>query len=112
MRPFPISSAATLMGLALAGIGFGIVMPSVIEAVIGRVDPPQAGLASGIIISTLQIGAALGVAIVGGILYGTPRRRDTSAAYARAFATALGCNVALLLIAGLLSLLLPRPRTD
>jgi len=44
-----------------AGLGFGIVMPSVIKAVLGGIDQRHAGLASGIVISTLQIGAALGV---------------------------------------------------
>jgi EmrB/QacA subfamily drug resistance transporter len=98
-------------GLVVAGIGFGIVMPSVIKAVIGGIDPRHAGLASGIIISTFQIGAALGVAIVGGVFFSVLGSRLDVASYSRAFAVALGCNVALLTIAGVLSLWLPGERT-
>jgi EmrB/QacA subfamily drug resistance transporter len=96
------------LGLVVAGVGFGIIMPSVIKAVIGGIDQRYAGLASGIIISTFQIGAALGVAIVGGLFFSMLGSTQELASYARAFAVALGCNVALLAIGGLLSLWLPR----
>jgi EmrB/QacA subfamily drug resistance transporter len=97
------------IGLALAGVGFGMVMPSVIKAVIGNVDQRHAGLASGMVISTFQIGAALGVAVIGGVFYSVLGADPTTDAYRRAFAIALGCNVALLALAALLSLrLVPR----
>ena len=92
------------LGLVVAGIGFGIVMPSVIKAVIGGVDHDHAGLASGVVMSTLQVGAALGVAVIGGIFYYILGVSRTIDAYAHAFALALGCNVALLVAAALLSL--------
>jgi EmrB/QacA subfamily drug resistance transporter len=92
------------IGLVGAGLGFGIVMPSVIKAVLGGVDQRHAGLASGMVISTLQIGAALGVAVVGGIFYRALGSDQTIGAYARAFALALGCNIALITLAALLSL--------
>jgi EmrB/QacA subfamily drug resistance transporter len=97
------------VALAVAGVGFGTVMPSVIKAVIGGIDRRHAGLASGIVISTFQIGAALGVAVIGGIFYGALGPDPGPAEHAHAFALALGCNVALLALAGLLSLRLPRP---
>jgi EmrB/QacA subfamily drug resistance transporter len=96
------------IGLGVAGIGFGIVMPSVIKAVIGGIDQRHAGLASGVVISTFQIGAALGVAVVGGVFFSVLGSGDLLKNYAQAFAVALGCNVALLAIGGLLSLWLPR----
>jgi EmrB/QacA subfamily drug resistance transporter len=92
------------IGLVAAGLGFGIVMPSVIKAVLGGVDQRHAGLASGMVISTLQIGAALGVAIVGGLFYQALGSEQTIGAYAHAFALALGCNIALIALAALLSL--------
>src|SRR5581483_4000400 len=98
------------VGLICAGLGFGTVMPSVIKAVIGRLPQHHAGLASGIMISTFQIGAALGVAIIGGVFYSALGDRQDPAAYAYAFVLALGCNVALLAIGGLLSLWLPDER--
>jgi len=95
------------IGLACGGLGFGTVMPSVIKAVIGSIDQRHAGLASGIMISTFQIGAALGVAIIGGVFYSVLGTRPGANDYAHAFALALGCNVALLAFAGWLSLWLP-----
>jgi MFS family permease len=92
------------MGLICGGLGFGIVMPLVIKAVIGSMDQRHAGLASGIIISTFQIGAALGVAIIGGVFYSALGTRQDPDAYAHAFMLALGCNVALLALGGVLSL--------
>jgi hypothetical protein len=94
-------------GLACAGLGFGLVMPSVIKAVIGGIDPRHAGLASGIMISTFQIGAALSVATIGGVFYGALGPLPGPDTYANAFALALACNVALLALGGLLSLWLP-----
>jgi EmrB/QacA subfamily drug resistance transporter len=94
-------------GLVVAGVGFGIVMPSVIKVVIGGIDPQYAGLASGIVISTFQIGAALGVAIIGGVFFSVLGTGQGLVSYSRAFAVALGCNIALLAIGGLLSLWLP-----
>ncbi len=95
-------------GLVVAGVGFGIVMPSVIKAVVGGIDARHAGLASGMVITTFQIGAALGVAIIGGVFFSVLGAGLERAAYSRAFAVALGCNVALLVFGGLLSLWLPQ----
>jgi hypothetical protein len=82
-------------------------MPSVIKAVIGRVDPRHAGLASGIVISTFQVGAALGVAVIGGIFFSLVETGEGAGVYTRAFEWSLGCNIALLALAGVLSLGLP-----
>ncbi len=104
-------AAVLSAGLVVAGIGFGLVMPSVINAVLGGIDPRHAGLASGVMISTFQIGAALGVAVIGGVFYAALGPDPTADAYARAFARALGCNVVLLAAAALLSLRLARRRS-
>jgi EmrB/QacA subfamily drug resistance transporter len=98
------------VGLISAGVGFGAVMPSVIKAVIGSIDQRHAGLASGMVISTFQIGAALGVAVIGGVFYSVLGTRQDPDAYAQAFMVALGCNVALLALAGILSLWLADER--
>ncbi len=94
-------------GLVVAGAGFGIAMPSVIKAVIGGIDQRHAGLASGIVISTFQIGAALGVAIIGGVFFSVLESGQGLAAYSRAFSVALGCNVARSTAGGVISLWLP-----
>jgi EmrB/QacA subfamily drug resistance transporter len=97
----------TEIGLATAGLGYGIVMPLVIKAIIGGIDRRHAGLASGIAISTFQIGAALGVAVLGGVFYNVLGAGDNIAIYAHAFAITLSCNVVLLIAGGVLSLGLP-----
>ncbi|SDS10853.1 MFS transporter [Bradyrhizobium canariense] len=91
------------IGLAAAGMGFGIIMPSVIKAVVGGIDHRHAGLASGVVISALQIGSALGVAIIGGVFYSALGSGQSLPAYAHAFALALGCIVAVLILGGALS---------
>lgn len=95
-------------GLVVAGLGFGIAMPALIRVVISSVDAQHAGLASGMVITALQISAALGVAIIGGIFYSALRGQETSGAYAHAFATSLSCNVGALVVITLLSLALGR----
>ncbi|MDW4741614.1 hypothetical protein NQ288_27930, partial [Escherichia coli] len=47
-----VSPQSLEFGLICGGLGFGTVMPSVIKAVIGSIDPRHAGLASGMMIST------------------------------------------------------------
>ncbi len=91
------------IGLAAAGMGFGVIMPSVIKAVVSGVDHRHAGLASGVVISALQIGSALGVAIIGGVFYSTLGAGQSLPAYAHAFTLALGCVVAVLVLGGALS---------
>jgi predicted MFS family arabinose efflux permease len=92
------------LGLSCAGLGVGTVMPSVIKVVISGSEPCHAGLVSGIMISTFQIGAALGVAIIGGVFYAALGTGESVKTYAHAFTLALGCNVVLLALAGVLSL--------
>lgn len=100
-------------GLACAGIGFGIVMPRIIKVVIGDIDERHAGLASGMVMTALQIGSALGIAIVGGFFYISLGAGTGLQAYARSFSNSLAMNVALLALGGALSLCLPgeRPTT-
>jgi EmrB/QacA subfamily drug resistance transporter len=96
------------IGLAAAGMGFGVIMPSVIKAVVGGVEPRYAGLASGVTISALQIGSAFGIAIIGGVFYSALGSGETSQAYPHAFSLALGCIVAVLALGGGLSVSVAR----
>jgi EmrB/QacA subfamily drug resistance transporter len=94
-------------GLACAGIGFGVVMQRVIKAVIGDIDERHAGLASGMVMTALQIGSALGIAIVGGFFYISLGAGTGPQAYARAFSNSMAMNVVLLVLGCALSLCLP-----
>lgn len=99
------------IGLFVAGLGFGIAMPSIIKAVIGGIDQRYAGLASGIVMSSLHIGGALGIALVGGVFFNTLGDGRGLFAYAHAFSVATGCNIALMAVGALLSLWLPGHNT-
>ncbi|WP_246128037.1 MFS transporter [Amycolatopsis rhizosphaerae] len=54
--------------LAIAGIGFALTMSPLTGAAIQAVGPREGGLASGISSTTRQIGAVLGVAVLGAIV--------------------------------------------
>ena len=54
--------------LAVAGIGFALTMSPLTGAAIQAVSPQEGGLASGISSTTRQIGAVLGVAVLGAIV--------------------------------------------
>ncbi|MCK2218344.1 MFS transporter [Actinomadura sp. ATCC 31491] len=55
--------------LALAGIGFAFTMSPLTGAAIQAVSPREGGLASGVSSTTRQIGAVLGVAVLGAIVH-------------------------------------------
>ena len=80
--------------LLLAGIGVGLVLPTMIRVVVERVPQERAGLVSGLVNTVLQISAALGVAVLGGIFFAVRGPSTEPAAIAHAFVvtlTAVGC---------------------
>jgi len=56
-------------GLVLDGAGMGMAVAPLAATVLARVNPQYAGAASGVLATGLQIGNALGVAIIGVIFY-------------------------------------------
>ncbi len=65
------SYAVTLIGLLLIGFGVSFTLPSLMAAVISSVPKEQTGAVSGALNSSRQLGATLGVAILGSILSGS-----------------------------------------
>ena len=59
--------AHLLPGFLVVGVGMGLVFPGVTVTALGGVDPEQAGLASGFIATSHELGAALGVAVLAAI---------------------------------------------
>ena len=57
-------------GLALFGIGMGFGFGSLFAAVLNGVEPGHAGSASGTLSAIQQVGAAIGIAVVGVIFFG------------------------------------------
>jgi EmrB/QacA subfamily drug resistance transporter len=60
-----------LPGFALLGLGLGLVVPSLSVTSMHDVEETQAGLASGLMTTAHEIGAALGVAAISAIAAGT-----------------------------------------
>jgi MFS transporter, DHA2 family, methylenomycin A resistance protein len=65
------SYALTLIGLLLIGFGVSFTIPSLMAAVMSSVPKEQTGTVSGALNSSRQLGATLGVAILGSILSGS-----------------------------------------
>jgi MFS family permease len=91
--------------LFLGGFGQGVAMPRVVNMVMSAVPPSQAGLAAGILNSTLQIGAAVSVAAIGSLFYEVLGARSGAAAYGDALQVAMEAIVAAFAVALALGLL-------
>lgn len=100
--------------LIVVGIGQGLIMTPLLNLVLGFVEEAQAGMASGVISTVQQVGAALGVAVVG-ILFSAALASEAgqgvqAGQYASAFVAGMLYNLgAALLVCGLL-LVLARTR--
>jgi EmrB/QacA subfamily drug resistance transporter len=98
------SVAALLPGLAVFGVGSGLVMPGIIHATLRGVPAAAAGSASGVLVTVQQVGAALGVAGAGTIYFaGLPGD------FASAFQLATAWTVAAAGISAVLALILAGP---
>lgn len=83
--------------LLVAGLGQGLGMSPLVGTIISGVSPKDAGAASGVVTTTLQIGNVLGVALVGLVFFSLLGGGRTGAAYATAFGQALPfCALAVL----------------
>jgi MFS family permease len=84
--------------LLLIGLGQGTAMPTMIRAVIDRVDHRWSGLASGLVSATLQIGAAVSVAVIGGLFFAVAGPKPDLDSLVSAFTLALVCIAAALVV--------------
>src|SRR5580692_8998873 len=108
------SAGARLHGFELApslfilGLGNGLGLSPLVGTVIAGLAPQEAGAGAGIVTTTLQVGNALGVAIIGLLFFALLGAATPGAAYADAFAMTLPACAALLLLAAVLVRRLPR----
>ncbi|MGP3691606.1 MFS transporter [Streptomyces sp. IBSNAI002] len=106
-----VAGAAFLMGL-----GMGLSTPILATAVLGDLPPKDAGAGSGVVNAATQFGAAIGIAVVGAVLFGLvgPETAGTAAARAADFSSAVSVtlwyNVAAFLLTAALAPLLPRSK--
>jgi hypothetical protein len=60
--------SSLLPGMLLLGVGAGLLMPTCADSVLGSVPPQQAGVGSATYGTSIQIGGAMGVAVIGSLL--------------------------------------------
>ncbi len=98
--------------LLLGGLGSGMVIAPNQDFVLASVPRTEAGTASAVLSTSQRVGSAVGIAVIGTVLFGTLRVRPGPHAVATAFShssqLALLANVAMLALALLLALTLPR----
>ncbi|XVV05192.1 MFS transporter [Actinosynnema sp. CA-248983] len=74
--PADVQVALLVVVIGLAGFGQGLVVAPLVAGILSRVQPGEAGAASGMATTVTQFGLALGVAVVGafyqGVLGATP----------------------------------------
>jgi MFS family permease len=75
--------------LAAVGLGMGMTLPTMVRVIVERVPAERGGLVGGIVNSTLQVSAALGVAVLGGLFYTALGSHTDAASVSRAFAITL-----------------------
>ncbi|MBS1877972.1 MAG: MFS transporter [Actinobacteria bacterium] len=83
----------------LIGVGHGIVIPALNGTVLAETGPAHAGSASGLLITSQQLGGALGVALTGTIFFGHLGDTVGAAAYGDALAVAFAAALAALVLA-------------
>ncbi|MGU7773076.1 MFS transporter [Burkholderia sp. MR1-5-21] len=91
------------LGLAAMGIGQELVLPSIVRIVLAEVAPERAGVASGMVSATLQIGAAVGAATLGGVFFSRLGAHPGTLDYVHAFRTSMLALAAVLAMCLLLS---------
>ena len=75
--------------LLFIGLGMGMSIPTMVRVIVERVEPHRAGLVGGMVNSTLQVSAAIFVAVLGGLFYTALGTRTDPAAVAHAFSITL-----------------------
>ena len=65
------SYGAIVVPLTAAGVGVGLVVPTVTAQLLGSVDRSRTGVASGTLNTLRQTGSAVGVALFGSLLAGS-----------------------------------------
>lgn len=98
------SSLWLIPGLFVNGAGTGLAVSPLASTVLSRVETEHVGAASGVLTTGLQVGNAIGVAVIGVIFYAVLRQSPSN--YAHAFASALVYLIAMsVVLMGLVQLL-------
>jgi MFS family permease len=75
----PFTPGVVIPTLMLQSVGGGLLITPSLNAVLTRIDPNDAGVASGVLSTAQQVGGALGVAIIGGVFFNAFHSSGSSA---------------------------------
>lgn len=84
--------------IAVAGFGIGLVVPAMTNALLASVEAANAGIASGVLNASRQLGGLLGVAVMGLLVGGSSPER-----FLEGLSLSLGWAVAALVVGAVLS---------
>ncbi|AWI32783.1 MFS transporter [Streptomyces tirandamycinicus] len=104
------SLALLLAGMAVYGVGNGMIVPLLTGAVMSRVPPRDAGAGAGVLATTQQLAAALGIALVGIVLY--PPSAELPLRYPAAMAAGVAVAVLAVVAAARLAAVARQPTAD
>jgi MFS family permease len=96
-------SAWLILALVPIGGGMGLAIPPLINLVLRAVPPADAGAASGTLVTSQQIGNALGVATIGTIFFNQLGSASGAGAYGDAFSISLAVQALFALTAAVLA---------
>ena len=110
--PTAYSGWELLAPLLIAGIGSGLFIAPNSDFIVATVERRDAGAASGVIGTMQRIGSAIGIAVIGTVLFGTlhvvPGPDAVAVAFAHSATMAMGVSAALSVVAFGLAFALPR----
>jgi hypothetical protein len=114
--PLAMTNWEILVPLFIAGLGSGFFIAPNAQFIVATVDRPDAGAASAVIGVMQRIGAAIGIAIIGSVLFGTlsvkgPGASALATAFTKSAADAMVVSVCLSVVAFLLVFALPKQAT-
>ncbi|RIJ17174.1 MFS transporter, partial [Clavibacter michiganensis subsp. insidiosus] len=109
-----LNSWMLLVPLLLAGIGNGLFIAPNAQFIVATVDPAEAGAASGVIGTVQRVGSAVGIAVIGSVLFagvagaGIRGPQMVPQAFTDASASAMGVSAIFAVVAFALVFALPR----
>ena len=96
-------------GQAVAGLGMALVASTLVNVVLAQVPTTEAGAASELVNTAIQIGVAAGIALIGAVLFSLLGNGDS---FVTAATGSLWVSAGLLVASAALSFLLPSGRIE
>lgn len=103
-----LDPARLAVPFAAIGLGNGLAMPSLIGAVLSGIHPRRAGSAAGMLTTAQQFAGALGIAVLGGVFFGSLGHATGATGFVAALRPTVLIDLVLMIGSAGLSLLLPR----